>query len=91
MHIFSTATSWGVSMKVKELIALLLIFQWITVMLIASKVEQWLILNILFLVLALVAMLLVHVMHGKSLIEVKCPYRCHDKSIEEAVNDKVIV
>ena len=26
--------------------------------------------------------------HGKSLIEVKCPYQCHDKSIEEAVNDK---
>ena len=26
--------------------------------------------------------------YGKSLIEVKCPYRCHDKSIEEAVNDK---
>ena len=26
--------------------------------------------------------------HGKSLIEVKCPYRCHDKSLEAAVNDK---
>ena len=26
--------------------------------------------------------------HGKSLIEVKCPYQCHDKSIEEAMNDK---
>ena len=26
--------------------------------------------------------------HGKSLIEVKCPYRCHDKSIEEVINDK---
>ena len=26
--------------------------------------------------------------HGKSLIEVKCPYRCRDKSIEAVANDK---
>ena len=26
--------------------------------------------------------------HEKSTIEVKCPYRCHNKSVEEAVNDK---
>lgn len=25
--------------------------------------------------------------HEKSFIEVKCPYRCHDKSVEEAMND----
>ena len=26
--------------------------------------------------------------HRKSLIEVKCPYRCRDKSIETVANDK---
>ena len=29
--------------------------------------------------------------HGKSLIEVKYPYQCHDKSAEEAVNDKKLL